>query len=150
MPNVILLKGKPIQKERVAGDAVTPGDLLELNASGQVQRHSVSGGNAVPAFADVADFIGSGISFSYASGDTVKYFVASPGDEVYALLCSGGSVAIGTFLMSNADGTLVEYAYVASGDPESVVAVSLEDVDNTDGDADGPHDGATRIKVEVV
>jgi len=152
MPNVIVIKGDPLRKEELAGAAITPGDLIELNSSGVVVRHSTAGGNAVPMFAVEMDLIGSGVADSYPSGDTVKFAVFRPGDEVYALLASGQNVAKGAFLESAGTGALRAYTQQSGGNvyPSAIVAKALEAINNTSGDSTGPHDNASRIIVEVV
>lgn len=152
MPNVIVIKGDPLRKEDLAGAAITPGDLIELNSSGVVVRHSTAGGNAVPMFAVEMDLIGSGITDSYPSGDTVKYAVFRPGDEVYALLASGQNISKGAFLESAGTGALRAYTQQSGGNvyPAAIVAKAVEAVDNSSGYASGPHDNAKRITVEVV
>ena len=151
MPNTIVLKGKPLRKEAPAGAAVTPGDLVDFS-SGDLIRHANAGQNAAPRFAVENDLIGSGITDNYASGFTMRYVMSSPGDEVYGLLASGQNVSQGAFLESAGNGSLQAYTnqsgqnvYVAA-----IVAVAAEDKDNSSGDATGPHDGATRIRLEVV
>lgn len=152
MPNTIVLKGDPLRKEELAGGAISPGDLIELNSSGVVVRHATAGANAVPMFAVEMDLIGSGITNSYPSGDTVKFVVSRPGDEIYALLASGQNVAKGAFLESAGNGALRAYTQQSGSNvfPAAIVAKAVEAVNNTAGDATGPHNTAKRIKVEVV
>lgn len=145
MANTILLKGDATRKERLAGGTISPGDLLTLNSSDQYVRHNTAAGVAAPVFAFENDLVGKGISDDYASGDTVQAIYAKRGDEVLALLASGQNVSVGDFLESAGNGTL--RAITSSG--ANVVARALESKNNTSGDTTGPHDGATRIKVEV-
>lgn len=155
MPSIqnIVLKGDPLRKEALSSAVVTPGDLIEFDGSGAVQRHANAGQNAAPRFAVEEDFMGDEITDNYASGDRVQFVVARNGDEIYALLASGQNVTQGALLESAGNGAL-RAATVPSGNAQvytnAIVAAALEDVDNSGGDASGPHNNATRIKVEVV
>lgn len=151
MPNTIVLRGTPFLKEAQAGAAVTPGDLVYFS-SGNLIRHANSGQNAAPYFAVENDLIGSGIADNYASGYTMRYVVGRPGDEVYGLLASGQSVSQGDFLESAGNGSVQAYTNQSGQNvyAAAIVAAAAEDKDNSSGDADGPHNGATRIRLEVV
>jgi hypothetical protein len=139
MPKTISLKGECVLKERKANAAITPGHLVELMSSGNIRVHATLGGQAQRAFALEQDLIGKGIEDAYAANDSVRYGVFSPGAEVYALLVTGESCAIGDFLESAANGTLQVASTPAEG---SNVAIALEAI--TGGGA------AKRIKVEVL
>jgi hypothetical protein len=151
MPNTIVLKGDPLRKEALAGAALTPGDLIAFS-SGAVIRHANSGQNAAARFAVENDLIGSGIADNYPSGDVVKFVLSRPGDEIYGLLASGQNVSQGDFLESDGSGCFQAYTNQSGQNVyvRAIVAAAAEDKDNSSGDADGPHDGATRIKLEVV
>ncbi len=152
MPNTIVLKGHPLRKEAQADASLFPGDLIEFSANEKLVQHANAGQNAMPNFAIEMELIGSGIADSYISGATVLYGVFRPGDEIYGLLASGQSVSKGAFLESAGNGAL-RAATTASGASvyvAAIVAVAKEDVNNSAGDADGPHDNAARITLEVV
>jgi hypothetical protein len=74
------------------------------------------------------------------------------GDEIYALLASGQSVSEGDFLQSAGNGALTDYVNQSGQNvyTAAIVGVAAEDKDNTAGDANGPHNNATRIRLEVV
>jgi hypothetical protein len=123
-------------KERAAGGAITPGHLIEKNASDEVVVHATAAGAvAQTAFALEDQAQGRGIDDAYAAGERVVYQVFTPGEEVYAILENGANVAIGAALESNGAGEL------QARTTGQVVAFALEAV-NASG-------GATRIKVEV-
>lgn len=152
MTNKIVLKGDPIQKEGTAtAVAITPGELLEWSG-GLLQAHATAGGNAQPMFAVENDQIGDGIDDDYAASAEVKYVVARPGDEVYAILEDGHNVAKGDPLESAGDGTLQPWNTEGQAtDPattpvntDSVVAYAAEAVDTT-----GTPTATARIKVEA-
>lgn len=154
MPYTIILRGDPEHqyKEAAADAAVTPGDLIKFSANEKLIRHDGSGQNAVPMFALEMELVGSGIGDSYASGATVRYAVARAGDEVYALLASGQSVSKGDFLESAGNGALQAYTNQSGQNVYTAAAVATanEDKDNSSGDGTGPHNTATRIRVEVL
>ena len=121
----ILLKGDPLQKERKAAGAITPGHLIELDTSGELIVHATDGAIAANMFALENSLMGSEIGTAYADDDRVQYIVGRAGDEVYAWLADGENVSIGDFLVSKGDGTLRKM----SGDSateEAVVAQALE------------------------
>ena len=131
-------------KERLAGGAVTPGHLVDLNSANAVVVHAVSGGYALPAFALENLARAGDLDSAYVSGETLRYVAPSRGDEIYAWVPAAGvAIVIGDRLMSNGAGALIKNAVPATIDG-STVARALEAVDNSGGAA------AVRIKVEVV
>ena len=147
MPNTVVIKGRGIRKERLAGGGITPGHLIEVNSSDQVVVHSTADGTAQSAFAVEAEVIGQDLDHAYLSGETVFYEVCMKGQEVNAILATSQTIAAGDFLSSAGDGTLQAYsapANLAMASPayQSIVGVAMEAVTTT---------GATaRIKVEVL
>jgi len=137
MPNTIRLKNYAnIFEEYEADAAIIPGELIELATTGNVQPHSTEGGNAERMFAIEDELQGKGIDDAYAIGDQVQCWFPNAGDQVYAILEDGNSVAIGNFLESNGGGELqLHESDTADSDdsitvyPEQIVAVALEAVD---------------------
>lgn len=144
-PKKIVLKGDPISKEGQVGTGMTlvPGVLVQFDNDGDVAVHSTAGGNATNSFCDVRDYMGETISSQYSAGESIKYNVHRSGDEVYAFLSAGQDVNKGDFLESAGNGALREFTNQAN-QFNSIVAIALEDVDNSLGGA------KTRIKVEIV
>jgi hypothetical protein len=144
----IILRGAGINKERVAAVVITPGYLVDENASGLLKPHSTAGKNASPAFARENEVIGSDITVDYAINDQVLYTVLPPGAEVYALVAASASaIIIGSFLESAGDGTLrIATTDAATDDTQraAVVGKALVALDNSSGGAEA------RIKIEVV
>lgn len=149
-PKTVILKGDPIRKEDKAGGAITPGHLLAFDASGDLIVHGTAGGNAQPRFAIEEEFIGDGIGTAYADDDMVQYVVGRQGDEIYALLTTGQTVAKGDPLESAGDGTLQKHAAhvvnEAGTDSETVhsdpiVGYAIEAVTTTS--------AVKRIRIEV-
>ncbi len=124
-PKKIILKGDPIRKEDEAGGVITPGHLLNYDASGDLVAHATAGGNAAPAFAVEQDFLGKTINDNYASEDRVQYVVARPGDEIYAFLAALQSVLKGAFLESAGNGSLREHSPSAASVAEQAIAAAL-------------------------
>jgi hypothetical protein len=109
-----------IRDEKDAGGAITPGHLVERNSSDEVVVHSTAGGDVNPLFALEDELQGKEISEAYASGDKVFLWRPVPGEQVYAI--AEGAIAIGEFVESNGDGTLIAFS---SGSTEAV-GVALE------------------------
>lgn len=136
--NTIHLKGDFRREEAVAAGTVKPGMLLALTSLSKVQAHGVEGGAAERAFAVEDALQGKTISNSYAATDLVSYNLMTPGSEVNALIKAGEDIAVGTFLVSAGDGTLIAEASVASGTTVvQRIAVAVEAIDLTgSGDVD--------------
>lgn len=151
-PKNIVLKGDPIRKERIANEALTPGELLDIDADSELIPHGTAGGNATPLFCVEAEQIGEGIDDDYSAGDQTQYVVGRPGDEIYAFLKAGENVADGDELESDGAGALQAHTPQAVDEggtatytiyARGIVARAIEDKDNSAGTA------RVRIKVEV-
>jgi len=148
-PSTIILSGdpqymelplEPLDAYGVGG--ITPGFLVERNASNKYQPHSSAAGIASPIFAVENMLLGKGIDDAYiVDNEAVLAQFCKPGDHVYALLEAGGGnvTAVGTLLNSNGAGLLQVGATLP-------VARALEVVDNDPG-TDG---AAMRVRVEVI
>lgn len=152
-PHTIMLSDEPpfVRDEARANSvAITPGDLIEPVGAGLVQLHSTQAGNAQPWFAvenpwSQTDSAAS-IDTDYAVQDNVFFIKGLPGQQVYAWLTVGGSVAAHTLLESagslgalqtaTAEGTITA--------PRRHVAKALETVNNSAGTV------PARIKVEIL
>lgn len=137
----ITIKGDGVRKEGLANGAITPGHLLQREATGtDVAVHGTAGGFAAPAFAVEDDLQGQEIGDDYADNEQCLYCVFRHGDEVHALIADGEDIDRGDYLESAGDGTLRE---VITGE---IVAMALEACDMTgSAGADNP-----RCIVEVV
>lgn len=141
----IVLKGDPLQKERKAAGAITPGHLIELDTNGELIVHATDGAIAANMFAIEDSLQGQEIGDAYADDDRVQYIVGRAGDEVLAWLADGETAVIGSFLVSAGDGTL----RVMSGDSgteEAVVAQAIEAKDLSASSVTA----AARIEVEIM
>lgn len=124
----------PVQDEALAAAAVTPGDLLEITSSEKVQPHSSAGGavqGKMVALETIhADGQGSDqININYASGDTVYYAMAQPGDVFYMWLAGSENVSKGDYLESASGGDLAAVTPGTDDTAGSLVAVAEEDKD---------------------
>jgi hypothetical protein len=146
-PHTILLKGTPEPKEGVATATITPGMLLQVSAPPRstlpnhagVRAHATAGADTAVRIARELEYAGGGIDDEYELDDNVPYYVAKSGDEYYALLQAGQSVAAGAGLESAGDGT---FRALASG---TLLAYARNAVDNDPGTGSLP----ARIKIEV-
>ncbi len=148
MPNTIVLKGKGIRKEALAGGAINPGHLIERTSTGTVIVHAGAGLNAQSMFAVENEVIGEGIDDAYASADNVLYEVLPPGAEVNALVAASATAIVASdYVESDGDGTVRLLTTDTATDDtqrEACVGVALESVDNSGGGAE------VRIKIELV
>jgi hypothetical protein len=151
MNSVILKRYNKIEIEKVAAEAITPGQLVELTSADKVQKHSVEAGNAVPMFALEDSLIGNGIGTDIAANETCAVWIPQCGDEVYAILTTGQNVVIGDLLSSKGDGNLKKHVaessdYYDATDvtvrPLQIVAQAIEAVTTTT--------AVSRIKVRIV
>lgn len=135
MANTILLKtnNEWERREADAGAAILPGELLEHALDGDLQPHSVAGGNTSRMFAIENELVGKGITDSYSSGDRVLFVRAQPGDVVLARLkASQGQIRLGRPLESDGNGELQSFGQAAdSRSTESIVAFMAETVSNS-------------------
>jgi hypothetical protein len=94
--------GETVRREALAGEAsMKPGHLLEIS-SGAVVTHNVANGPLVPKLIALEsqtpdDTTGTtaSIDLAYASGDTVYYAVARPGERYYMWLADNQVVVAG-------------------------------------------------------
>ena len=149
---IVLKKYTDVALEFDAASAITPGMLLEIDSSGDVQPHSTADGQvALKLFAREDDLQGNTISDAYTAANRVMCNVARPGDEIYALIEDGETISIGDLLVSAGDGRLKKFTEDSSSpavvETGRIVAVALEDIDLAT-DSSGETDGG-RAKVIV-
>lgn len=135
-----LKKYVDIVNEYVAAEEILPGSLVTLNSDDEVELHATAG-EVERMFALEDELQGRTIENAYQVGDPVQCWVATPGEEVYALLADGQDVAIGDHLQSAGDGTL---AAVTTGTPIAVVIVEAVDLSASSNTTAG------RVKVRML
>lgn len=105
--NTITLKGNPIQKERFASAALSPGHLLEVLSTGKVQKNTNASVLVSRNFALENEVLGEDLTDAYAAEDTVLYGAFPAGAEVNARVAVGATaIVIGDRLEAAADGTV--------------------------------------------
>lgn len=109
-PNTIRLITHGRYDEAVSGAICKPGQILARQSNGNVIPHNVSGGPAQPVMVAIEDALSGGvITTAYASGAIVRYYFPVSGDLFLGLIANGQNVTEGDYLMSNGDGTLIEF-----------------------------------------
>lgn len=138
-----------IEEYTATAVAITPGMLLEPTSGGLIQAHSTPEGDALPMFALENELEGEGIADAYAVSDKIQVWIPGRGDQVYALLANGESVAIGDRLASNGDGYLRKHDISSGGAeyPLGIVAYALEAIDMSGSSGADP---SGRIIVRIV
>lgn len=151
----ITIMGDPVRKELNAASVITPGNLVERASSTTCQNHSTSGGNAARMFALEDELQGKEISEDYASAARVLLGIFKPGDEVYAHIANGQTIAVGDFLESNGDGTLKKHTAQTLEDSNpgtnythGIVGIALEAIDLSG--SSGADPSSNLIVVEIV
>lgn len=153
--SVIVKNYSNVFEEIPAAGAITPGMLIELTSAGAVVAHNTASDNALPMFAKEDEYQGKGVNDAYASGDKVAVWIPGRGDQVYAILADGQSVAIGDFLESNGEGFLQKHeagsaAVVEAANPIVGVATEAVDLSASSGkESSGPLGLEKRIIVRI-
>lgn len=125
-----------IALERLGSGTVTPGHLLDVTG-GAVRSHNTADGvcpgklvaleNQTPD--TQASPTAAAIDITYASGDTVYYAQASPGDVFNMIIAASETTVDGVSqLVSNGDGTLKVVTVATTTLTEAVVGVADEAV----------------------
>lgn len=142
-PRTIHLGGPAVQIEKDAAEAVTPGHLVEIDTSGDYQKHASSTGIAQPAFAveDAQNNVGYDTDYTLAARMQIR--IGAPGSTFWAWLVSGQDVNVGEKLASAGDGMLTD------SDTNPVV-FAIEDKDASAGSTVDHASGHRRIRVEVL
>lgn len=150
-PNIVLLQVNGSERpifEAPAASAITPGDLVSKNSSGNLA--SFSGANTLNSrmFAlenpFASDPTQTALAQQWASGDSVHFIYGAPGDVVNARLAASQTIAIGDVLGPSATaGCLAKITTVdATVVVDAPVGIAEEAVTTT---------GSTgRIKVRIL
>lgn len=145
----IVLKGyTDIYNEYDADAGITPGMLLEITATG-VKVHADAGGVSEKLFAVEDALQGRTIDNAYVADDPVRCKNCVPGEEIFAFLSNGESVAVDAKLVSDGAGALQAFEAGSSGqvDEEYAIAIALEAVDMSGSSGVDP---TGRIKVRIL
>lgn len=121
-----LKKYLDVVEEANAESAITPGQLVEFIANGNVQPHSTAGGAAMPAFALEDELQGRTVRDAYEAGTPVQVWIAQAGEMVYALANAGATITPGLYLESAGNGT---FRPLDSGRPVAQAVTAPESAD---------------------
>lgn len=147
----VIIRGDVVRREYKGNGAITPGQILEFDSSGDVLRHNSAGGNVTPLVALENDLQGDDLNDNYADNVQVQCAWLPTGTEFNGLLKEGQSAAIGDFLESDGAGDLqVHAADTATAQvlPNTIIAVALEAVDLSD--SSGADPVTRRIRVAKI
>lgn len=156
---IALMQYSTIEKELIANAAITPGMLIERMSTNKVRAHATAAGNVIPImFALENEAEGETIDDAYAAADRVRIGIFNAGDEVYAILADGQTIAIGDPLESNGAGYLRKHeADLTDSDggttvyTHCIVGVALEAKTLSGSeDSSGGLGNDQRIKIEIV
>lgn len=140
----IILRGDAItRREDKGGATITPGMVLAFSG-GNLIPHGTSGAIS-RKIALEQNFVGKGVTDTFASGERVPYADCSPGTVVWAHLASGQNVSRGAALMSNGAGFLT--AATSNPGTNSVIAEADEDANAATGVAAA---GSLRFRARIV
>ena len=145
---VVIGHNQALYKEANVAEAITPGHLIALNASGAMIKHNVAGpaasaGANAQGKVQVAvenDFFGGGIDDPWAINDQGLYQPLDTGCEFMALVAAGApAIAYNDYVESAGNGTVRKTTIVANA-----IGRACEAVDNSGGGA------PMRLRVEVL
>ena len=122
-------KGPFQYEEYVSTVAMTPGNLVELNSDGYIQKHSTAWGRAELMFVQENALVGSSVDTNITSGEVTPVIMPNIGSKVYALLADGESVEIGDLLGSDGLGHLQKFDEDSAGTDDFCVAEAMEEKD---------------------
>ena len=144
MSKRVVLKGHSgaQYKEAVAEGAITPGHIIELDATTGEAQKQVSA-RAPLNVAIENHWFGGGLNDAYAAGDRVVYQTLQPGAEFQALVgTSAAAIANGALVMVN---TAKPGTVLTATAPELAIGKAMQAVDNS-----GNATTEVRIRVEVL
>lgn len=150
--NTVIIKDySKVFEEYKAAAAITPGNLVEINSAGTIQKHTTGDGFVLPMFAKEDALQGKTIDQDFAVTDPVLCWIPGRGDIVNCILHDEENVAIGDILSSYGDGTLKKYDAADSGTvivaPECIVGVAVTALNLSSSSAVTIN--ATRIQVRI-
>jgi len=132
--NTILVKGDPVQKEGTAKGAINPGMLVSIatdSPGGALINYEPAAAGAISRnFVRERDWIGEGTDATIPTGDRVEIMSCRPGDEVYARIANGVTIATAGVLVAAAAGGTV----AAAGEGATPIGITMEAADNSDND----------------
>jgi len=128
--NTILLRGQAREEGRIVETAtITPGMLVQLEATGEAIRHAVDGGQAFPIFAkENHENDGAGIDTVIADADSITLLFPEQGAKINAFTTD--TIAEAEFVCSDGVGGV---RLADSGDYVIGVAAAASDLSGSVG-----------------
>lgn len=125
----IIASGEGLRYEATAEAAITPGDLVMMISTGNVQRHGTAAQKVPAWFAIENEIFGRGVEVDYAAADRVYYEACTPGMQVnVTIAAAAAAIVVGDRLESAGNGTLRKTTTVANA-----IATAMQAVDNSAG-----------------
>lgn len=115
----------PIRREAAATAASLPGTLVELDASGDFQAHSLAGAGGDLYILDMDTIRQKSVTEAVTVGDDVRAFVPEVGCTYNVILAASQTIVKGDMLTSNGDGNVKE-ATDTGATPDAVLFVAEE------------------------
>lgn len=141
--------GALFRKEALAGGAITPGHLVQFDASNELVVHAsaaaVLQGKKIALESPTPDSATAwSIDVAIADGDRAYYCDAQPGERFYMWLDAGENAALNAQLQSAGNGALQVVTVDANTLANSVVGVAKEAYNN------GAGGSPVRLLVEII
>ena len=128
-PETIILKGTPIFKEGKTDEKLSPGHIIEIGGTEDIQKQSTAQQDCQRNIVVENDLDGKTIEDEYAANARVFYGTCQPGVEVLARVAAAApAITKGNFLEAKGDGTVRKLT--AGG---TAIGIALEALDNTAG-----------------
>lgn len=123
---------RPVYDDLLADAAITPGELVDINATQEIIPHGSANGTADPTMFAVespyiSDPTSAKIDHDYATGENVRYVIPQRGDIVYAFIKASETLVKGVSLLaSDGAGALQVIVPDATTVVGTVVAIAWE------------------------
>lgn len=140
-PRLILLTGENIRQDEgvvAAANTLIPGNILNINSSGDLINHATAGLSAHPlrvCTEALNTLRGLGVETTYAAASRASWAAVPSGTVLHlSLATDAAAIVIGNYLESDGDGTVRVRTVDATTDDtqrDSTVAQALEAVDNS-------------------
>lgn len=132
--HTIAIQGAAVRLERETHEAITPGELLAIDADEELIPHGSADGvlpGVLVALESPTAAAGTteAIDVDYAAGDSAYYAQGQPGDVYYMWLKAGETVVKGQTLVSSDGAGAVKAIVVGAGTlTKSIVGVAEQDL----------------------
>lgn len=140
-------------EEREANEAITPGELLDVDADQEAIPHGTAGGNVQPIVALENQRL-EGDDHDYEAAEDVRVYTPQPGDVLKMWLADGETVEDGDFLESDGAGALQAHSPQSVDEGGSatytIYTNNVKFVANEDKDTSGGDATRERIEAKVI